>query len=80
MRPSLGWSGDDVAAMVMRTSQLEVEAFLPDDPVACDRAMVQGQTLRECAPGAKLTKALDRLASSLTTSLGVRTEHPRVSA
>jgi MinD-like ATPase involved in chromosome partitioning or flagellar assembly len=69
MRPSLGWSGEEVAAMVRRTSQLEIEAFLPDDPAACDRAMVQGQTLRECAPGSKLTKALDRLATSLTTSL-----------
>jgi MinD-like ATPase involved in chromosome partitioning or flagellar assembly len=71
MRPSLGWSGDDVAAMVSRTAQLEVEAFLPDDPAACDRAIVQGQTLRECAAGSKLTKALDRLAESLAADLGL---------
>jgi MinD-like ATPase involved in chromosome partitioning or flagellar assembly len=75
MRSSLGWSGDEVAAMVRRTCQLEVEAFLPDDPAACDRAMVQGQTLLECAPGAKLTKALDRLATSVADTLSI--SHPR---
>jgi MinD-like ATPase involved in chromosome partitioning or flagellar assembly len=71
MRASLGWSGDEVAAMVRRTCQLELEAFLPDDPAACDRAMVQGQTLLECAPGAKLTKALDRLATSVADALAI---------
>lgn len=80
IRPSLGWSSDEVAAMIRRTSQLEVEAFLPDDPAACDRAVVSGQTLRECAPGAKLTKAMDRLAASLTGSLGLEPDHPQISA
>lgn len=71
MRPSLGWSGDEVAALVRRTTQLEIEELLPDDPAACDRAVVHGQTLRECAPGSRLTKALDRLAGSLTARLGI---------
>lgn len=65
MRPSLGWSSDEVAAMVRRTCQLEVAAFLPDDPAVCDRAVVHGQTLPECAAGSRLTRALDRLAGSL---------------
>ncbi len=69
MRPALGWSSEDVSAMVRRTSQLEIEAFLPDDPAACDRAVVQGQTLGECAPNARLTKALDRFALSVSERL-----------
>ncbi|MDX6308971.1 MAG: hypothetical protein QOI06_2017 [Nocardioidaceae bacterium] len=73
MRPSLGWSSDDVAAIVRRTSQLEVAAFLPDDPAACDKAVVHGRTLTECAAGSKLAKALGRLAGSLAEELG----HPR---
>jgi MinD-like ATPase involved in chromosome partitioning or flagellar assembly len=80
MRPSLGWSGDEVAAMVRRTSQLDVEGFLPDDPAACDRAIVRGQTLRECAPNAKLTKALERRASSLTQTLALNPDRPQVPA
>lgn len=65
VRPSLGWTKDEVAATVRRTSQLEVQAFLPDDPAACDRALVHGQSLLECAPGSKLAKSLRRLAHSL---------------
>lgn len=64
-RSSLGWSNDDVAATVLRTCQVEVHAFLPDDPLACDRAVVHGQSLTECAPGSKLAKAMRRLAQSL---------------
>lgn len=71
MRPTLGWSSDDVAAIVHRTSHLEVEAFLPDDPTACDRAVVHGQSLVECAPGSKLVRALERLANSLAPELGL---------
>jgi MinD-like ATPase involved in chromosome partitioning or flagellar assembly len=73
MRSSLGWSGDEVATMVRRTTQLEVEAFLPDDPAACDRAVVHGQSLHECAPGSRLTRALDELARTLTGRLGLAT-------
>jgi MinD-like ATPase involved in chromosome partitioning or flagellar assembly len=71
MRPALGWSETEVAAMVRRTSQLEIEAFLPDDPAACDRAVVRAQTLLECAPGSRLTKALERLALHITSRLGL---------
>jgi MinD-like ATPase involved in chromosome partitioning or flagellar assembly len=71
MRSSLGWSPAEVADMVRRTTQLEVETFLPDDAAACDRAVVQGQTLIECASGSRLTKALERLAVQLDTRLGL---------
>jgi len=72
MRPALGWSSDEVAAMLWRTTSVQVDAFLPDDPAACDRAVVRGQTLGECASSAKLTKALDRLAGSLLEALDVQ--------
>lgn len=72
-RASLGWSNDDVAATVRRTCQVEVDAFLPDDPAACDRAVVHGQSLVECAPGSKLAKGVRRLADALALELGVRT-------
>lgn len=69
MRPSLGWSEDDVTGLVRRTAQTEVAAFLPDDPGACDRAVVQGQTLAEAAPASRLTKALRRLSVALAADL-----------
>ena len=65
-RSGLGWSNDDVAATVRRTCQVEVDAFLPEDAAACDRAVVHGQSLIECAPGSRLTKSLRALAESLT--------------
>lgn len=71
VRPSLGWSNDDVSSFVRRTSHVDVEMFLPDDPAACDRALVQGQSLTECAPGSKLARSLDRLATSLARDLGL---------
>jgi len=75
-RASLGWSNDDVAATVRRTSQVDVDAFLPDDPAACDRAVVHGQSLAECAPGSKLAKSLRRLADSLALELGLPAAAP----
>jgi MinD-like ATPase involved in chromosome partitioning or flagellar assembly len=71
MRPTLGWSAADVAALVRRTSRLEVAAFLPDDPAACDRAVVRGQSLAECAAGSKLGKAMRRLAEVVRSDLGL---------
>lgn len=68
-RSSLGWSNDDVADTVRRSCQLEVEAFLPDDPTACDRALVHGRSLVDVMPGAKLTKAHRRLAQSLLSDV-----------
>lgn len=75
-RASLGWSNDDVAATMRRTSQVDVDAFLPDDPASCDRALVHGQSLAECAPGSKLAKSLRRLADSLAVELGLRSVAP----
>lgn len=71
MRPSLGWSPDEVAAIVRRTSQTEVFAFLPDDPAACDRALVHGRSLLESSHGSKLARGLHRAARSLASELGL---------
>ncbi len=60
-----GWSGQEVTAMVTRATGVRQVGLLPDDPVACDRALVQGKTLTECAPDAKLTKALGKVAAEL---------------
>jgi MinD-like ATPase involved in chromosome partitioning or flagellar assembly len=69
MRASLGWSAGEVADVVRRTSHREVDVFLPDDPVTCDRALVQGQSLAESAPGSKLGKAMHRLALVVAADL-----------
>ena len=71
MRPSLGWSADDIAGIIRRTSQREVSAFLPDDPAACDRAMVHGQSLAECGAGTRLVKSLYRVADVLAEGVTV---------
>lgn len=71
MRSSLGWSGDDVSGIIRRTSHAEVFAFLPDDPGACDRALVHGQSLLEAAHGSKLGKGLLQAARSLAADLGL---------
>jgi MinD-like ATPase involved in chromosome partitioning or flagellar assembly len=61
MRPSLGWSEREVAAMlagVVRTAGID---FLPEDGATVDRAAVAGRTLLEVAPEAALPRALARL-------------------
>jgi MinD-like ATPase involved in chromosome partitioning or flagellar assembly len=70
MRPTLGWSADEVATIVRRSANREVAAFLPDDRAACDRALIHGQTLFESARGSRLTKSLGRLAEQLLDDLG----------
>lgn len=71
MRPTLGWSAEEVADVVRRTSQVEVAAFLPDDQASCDRAVVRGQALVECAPASRLTRAVQPLAERIAAELGV---------
>jgi MinD-like ATPase involved in chromosome partitioning or flagellar assembly len=80
MRPALGWSAEDVADVVRRTAQLEVAAFLPDDPQTCDRAVVQGRSIAEDAPASRIGKALRRLARKVAENLAAedRFEQPPV--
>jgi MinD-like ATPase involved in chromosome partitioning or flagellar assembly len=65
MRPSLGWSAEEVAATVHRATGATVRQVLPDDPSACDQAVVQGRMVGEAAPNSKLARQLRVLAADL---------------
>jgi Mrp family chromosome partitioning ATPase len=69
VRSSLGWSEHEMAEMIARATGLGVTATLPDDPAACDRALVTGTTLLESAPDSRLVRRVRSLTGDL---LGVR--------
>lgn len=64
-RSGLGWSSQEVLDMVVRSTGIDSVRLLPDDPSACDAALVHGRTLSEAAPGAPLSRALSVLAADL---------------
>lgn len=66
LRPSLGWSAQDVGAMLRDALGPVRLSFLPDDPAAVDRALVDGRTLAEAVPDSRLAQAVLTLASELT--------------
>jgi MinD-like ATPase involved in chromosome partitioning or flagellar assembly len=68
MRPSLGWSEREIAAMVSGFARPSAIHFLPDDQVAVDRALVAGRTLVE-AGESDLTRAVARLADDLVPAV-----------
>jgi MinD-like ATPase involved in chromosome partitioning or flagellar assembly len=74
MRGDAGWPRDEVAATILRTTGIERVMWLPDDPAACDRAHLQGQTLAEAAAGSRLAKAMRKLALAVG---GEQVETPR---
>ena len=65
MRPSLGWSQDDVRETFARFTGVDTIRFLPEDRPACDRALVEGRTLAEVAPDSALRSALGKLAAEM---------------
>jgi len=65
VRSSLGWSDDDIVSTVEKATGVRVARLLPDDPAACDRALVHGRSLAECAPDARLSRALGALATDV---------------
>ncbi len=65
VRASLGWSELEVTEMITRATGLTVTTALPDDPTACDRALVEGKTLVECAPESRLARRIHSLAADL---------------
>ncbi|MGI8614995.1 MAG: AAA family ATPase [Nocardioidaceae bacterium] len=65
VRPGLGWSTDEIGDTVERFTGLRPVAYLPDDRAATDKAWVTGRTLRSCASGSPLTRALGALAAEL---------------
>ncbi len=62
VRPGLGWSGDEIVSTVARATGNARVSLVPDDRATCDRALVHGRTLTECAPDAKITRAMRGLA------------------
>jgi Flp pilus assembly CpaE family ATPase len=66
VRPSLGWSDADIVSTVERASGVAAIRLLPDDPAACDRSLVHGRSVAECAPDGKLSRALSVLATEIT--------------
>ena len=75
MRPSLGWSEGDVAAMIGGFARPTSLHFLPDDRPAVDRALVTGRLLVECGES-PLSRGLTALVDAL--DLGVRVVLPSV--
>lgn len=65
VRPSLGWSNEEVTATVHRFTGLRPSAFLPVDAAGLDRALVTGRTLRDSAPESPLGRELKMLAGEL---------------
>jgi Mrp family chromosome partitioning ATPase len=65
VRSSLGWSDDDTVSTVEKATGARVTRLLPDDPAACDRALVHGRSLAECAPDARLSRAFGALATDV---------------
>jgi MinD-like ATPase involved in chromosome partitioning or flagellar assembly len=64
MRPTLGWSANDVAAMLSRFTGCEAIRFLPEDRAGCDRAQVTGRLLPDVAPDSPLRRGLCELAAT----------------
>jgi MinD-like ATPase involved in chromosome partitioning or flagellar assembly len=65
MRPSLGWSAAEATAMIERFTGRGPAVVLPEDRASCDKALVRGQTLAECAPGSALRAGLRGMAADL---------------
>lgn len=65
MRPTLGWSEQDIAAVVSGFAPLTGISFLPDDPETVDRALVTGRSLLECGDS-PIVRALSDLVDSLS--------------
>jgi MinD-like ATPase involved in chromosome partitioning or flagellar assembly len=68
MRPTLGWSEQDVASMVAGFGRPVGLHFLPEDREAVDRALVTGRTLTETAPDSPVLRALVEVADAVTSA------------
>jgi MinD-like ATPase involved in chromosome partitioning or flagellar assembly len=77
MRPTLGWSEQDVASMVSGFARPVGLHFLPEDREAVDRALVTGRTLTESAPDSPLVRALTEVADAIAPAPGRATDRRR---
>jgi MinD-like ATPase involved in chromosome partitioning or flagellar assembly len=76
VRSSLGWSREEVTALLGKAWGPVSVSFLPDDQQAVDRSLVQGVTLPECAPDDRVTRAVDDLVADV---FGAAVEQPGAS-
>jgi MinD-like ATPase involved in chromosome partitioning or flagellar assembly len=65
MRTTLGWSPAEATAMIERFTGRGPAVVLPDDRAACDKALVHGRTLAECAPASPLRAGLRAMAADI---------------
>jgi len=72
MRPTLGWSERDVAAMVAGFASPVGLHFLPEDRAAVDRALVTGRTLLETDAESPLATAVRALAEAVAPATRLR--------
>ncbi len=70
MRPTLGWSEKEVAAMVAGFARLSGLHFLPEDRAVVDRMLVAGRTLPEVGGDSALGRAVAAVAQALVPSVG----------
>jgi MinD-like ATPase involved in chromosome partitioning or flagellar assembly len=71
MRPSLGWSPDDIARMLGAYVRLDSLHFLPEDRAGVDRALVAGRSLLEGGES-DLTRAVAGLVDAWVPSVRTR--------
>ncbi len=77
-RSSLGWSEDQLRETVTRATGLSVGAVLPADPAACDKALLHGRTLADCASDSRISRALRAMAFDLTGLAAVPSRRRRL--
>lgn len=65
MRPTLGWSEQEVTRTLSPYAGPSGLCFLPEDRVAVDRSLVAGRSVVEAAPESPLARALAGLAAAL---------------
>lgn len=58
----------EVAAALARFAGVKAPFFVPDDPMALDRAMLEGRALADCAPTSPSRRAVAQLAARLAGS------------
>lgn len=68
LRTSSGWSPDEVVSTVQKATGVHSVRVLPDDPASCSRALMYGRSLVECAPDARLSRAMNALAGELVAA------------
>ncbi|WP_435745988.1 AAA family ATPase [Nocardioides sp. SYSU DS0663] len=69
MRPTLGWSEQEVAGMVAGFGRVDSLHFLPDDRGSVDRALVAGRTLLETGES-PLTRAIEAVVDGFAPRRG----------